>query len=70
MVHPCKSGNPGTTMHACGNMNSAQTLCGLPVQPGQQGALVGYTEVCSHCFPLDVTDESRNVQQIEGRPTD
>jgi len=63
MTHPCRSGNPGTTMHACGNPSSQETLCGIPVAPADIDVLVGYTKVCSHCFP---PEEVRGSWESEG----
>jgi hypothetical protein len=60
MVHPCKVGNPGTTMHACGTASSAETLCGLTVEPNGIDVLVGYTSVCKHCFPKEA-DRAKGV---------
>jgi len=65
MVHPCKSGNPGTTMHACGNTSSTETLCGIPVDPKGIDVVVGYTSVCRQCFPEKPGDGQGD--HIEGR---
>jgi hypothetical protein len=66
MVHPCRSGNPGTTMHACGNARSAETLCGLQVDPKDIDVLVGYFYVCKVCFPEERGDGVGD--HIENRP--
>jgi len=65
MVHPCKAGNPGTTMHACGTEDSKTTLCGLPVDLQGIGVVAGYTKVCRQCFPKDPGDGEGDY--IEGR---
>jgi len=70
MTHPCKVGNPGTTMHACSTVGASTTLCGLEVAPGTIGVVEGYTAVCQHCFPMTVTPSPRlGPLSIEGRGT-
>lgn len=62
MTHPCRKNSPETTMHACGNTSSTETLCGLPVEPNEIDVLVGYTAVCRHCFPIE---DDRGKGKIE-----
>jgi len=68
MTHPCKAGNPGTTMHACGTANSRETLCGLPVELDWIDVLVGYTAVCSQCFPPEEDRGTGRAEHIGDRP--
>jgi hypothetical protein len=71
MTHPCKkSGNPGTTMHACSTVSATTTLCGLQVEPGTIGAVAGYTHVCPDCFPADLPQRSRQEDLPIGRRGD
>jgi hypothetical protein len=65
MVHPCRKNSPETTMHACGNPRSTETLCGLSVEPSEIDVLVGYTAVCRQCFPEE--KGSGDSDHIEGR---
>lgn len=51
MPHPCRTGNPGTTMHACISRQSTRTLCGLPVDVESIEVLAGYEALCAQCFP-------------------
>ena len=53
MPHPCRTGNPGTTMHACETEFSSRTLCGLDVDRGTIDRLWGFKAVCSGCYPVD-----------------
>lgn len=67
VVHPCRTGNPGTTLHACSREDSTLTLCGLPVDlEGGVNVLAGYKAVCRQCFPKDVGGNDK-VDPIEGR---
>jgi hypothetical protein len=67
MVHPCKVGNPDPTLHACGTASSAETLCGLAVEPNGIDVLVGYTSVCRHCFPKEQDRGSGEIEEIGSR---
>jgi hypothetical protein len=66
MTHPCKAGNPGTTLHACGNASARETLCGLTVELDWIDVLVGYTSVCRHCFPKEENRGSGEIEEIGG----
>jgi hypothetical protein len=68
MTHPCKTGNPGITMHACSTVNAATTLCGLQVEPGTIGVVEGYRKLCPHCFPMELAPDTRLADlEIQGR---
>jgi hypothetical protein len=54
-------------LHACGTTSSAETLCGLPVEPKGIDVLVGYTSVCSHCFPKEDDRGSGQSEEIGSR---
>jgi len=51
MAHPCRTGNPGTTLHACENAQSTQTFCGKELHAPTLGAVWGFKSVCSACYP-------------------
>lgn len=65
MVHPCKVGNPGTTLHACATEDSKTTLCGLTVDPQAVNVIAGYDSVCRQCFPKELG--GGEPDPIEGR---
>jgi hypothetical protein len=66
MPHPCRTGNPGTTMHACVKEDSELTLCGQEVDVRSINVLAGFTHVCRQCFPKD-TGSEKLVDPISGR---
>jgi hypothetical protein len=69
MPHPCRTGNPGTTLHACVKEDSLLTLCGLRVDVDSINVLAGFTHVCRQCFPKDIGSDDL-VDPISGREGD
>ena len=53
MVHPCRTGNPGTTMHACDTEFSDKTLCGLDVDVPTINKVWGFKALCPGCYPVE-----------------
>ena len=51
MAHPCRTLNPGTTLHACDSEQSTKTLCGKDVHGPTVGTVWGFKAVCSGCYP-------------------
>lgn len=64
MVHPCRTGNPGTVLHACTSPSSEKTLCGLEIQTSEINVTAGYDRVCRKCFPKDQgnADEGSRIE--------
>ncbi len=69
MPHPCRTGNPGTTMHACISMYSTRTLCGLPVDATSIEVLAGYEALCLLCFPPAVGNTLAILKLDRANPT-
>jgi hypothetical protein len=68
MAHPCRTGNPGTTLHACANAQSPKTLCGKDVHGATVGEVWGFKAVCSGCYPEQKNAEGPGDKvQIPGR---
>ena len=53
MAHPCRTVNPGTTLHACDTVQSPQTFCGKEVHRPTVGEVWGFKAVCSGCYPKE-----------------
>lgn len=51
MAHPCRTGNPGTIMHACDSELSTKTLCGQDVDVATVGTVWGFKAICPGCYP-------------------
>lgn len=69
MPHPCRTGNPGTTLHACEPRDADTTLCGENVDRETAGQVWGFKAVCSSCYPLrePSTERGWQAQAIRGR---
>ena len=68
MAHPCRTGNPGTIMHACDSELSTKTLCGREVDLATVNKLWGFKALCSACYPVENPVEGPGeVLQIPGR---
>ncbi len=61
MTHPCRTGNPGTVLHACGSVSSTTTLCGLEVDPKGIDVTAGYDRICRKCYPRNPGNEADEV---------
>ena len=71
-VHPCRTGNPGTTMHACTSENLEQTLCGLDVDIPSISRVWGFKKLCPGCYPATAPQPGDPIEpgdpiQIPGR---
>jgi hypothetical protein len=51
MAHPCRTGNPGTTLHACDTEQSPKTMCGKVLHRPTVGTVWGFKAVCLVCYP-------------------
>ena len=68
MPHPCRTINPGTTLHACTNEQAPKTLCGKDVHAQTVGEVWGFKAVCSGCYPEVKDAHGPGVKvQIPGR---
>ena len=67
MVHPCRTGNPGTVLHACSSLSATKTLCGLSINQSEINATAGFKSVCSVCFPSEMPKPDETGQPIQGR---
>lgn len=72
LVHPCRTGNPGTTLHACVSENTELTLCGLEVDVPSVSKVWGFKKLCPGCYPVTEPKPGEPIEpgeaiQIPGR---